>query len=336
METCIACGSQNILKESQIEGYVQGAFYFICSCFSCGTKWSSPHTEESSVYNLIYSEKDTPGYMRYNEYAEEILYSSNPLRFLKFKEEMYYSVVKSIDKNITKNGNILDVGCGLGYMTYALVKGGYKATGLDISSNAIEKATSRYGDYFVCENFFSFKGIGGGYDAICMLELIEHVHDPKKYIEHAMTLLSPEGILILTTPNRSWHPDKTLWGTDLPPVHLTWFSEKGISSFAEMLGLKASFFSFGFYNIFFGTLLKPEIPNLSVRTSFFTKNGDVLYPRYVKSKLRILTEKFHMYVFLKMILHMIKKVREFLNILFSNSSLCLRKSNIICVTMCRQ
>ena len=32
---------------------------------------------------------------------------------------------------------VLDVGCGLGYLTYALNEAGYQATGIDVSSQAI-------------------------------------------------------------------------------------------------------------------------------------------------------------------------------------------------------
>lgn len=336
METCIACSGDDVLKESQIEGYVQGSYYTVFSCLSCATKWVSPHGEDSAVYNLIYSNDDTPGYMRYKEYAKEILHSYNPLKFLALKEEMYYSVSKSVKSNLKKGEKILDVGCGLGYMTYALVQAGYNATGLDISEEAITQAKEKYGNYFACGDFFTFDGVEGGYDAICMLELIEHISDPKKYIKRAIELLSTTGVLIITTPNRSWYPEKSLWETDLPSVHLTWFSEKGISLLANRVQMTAKFFHFTFYNLFYGTLLKPVAPNFNVRKSFFSKNGNPLYPRYTKSQLRIKAEKLGIYNVLKKIHNIINKLHDFIRVVRSPSSLCLTKSNIICVTMYRK
>jgi len=333
MENCIACGNSHILNEGKIEGYIKNSFYNIFLCLDCDTKWVSPHVEDFTVYNLIYSKKDTPGYMRYNDYSEEIIHSINPLRFLKAKEEMYYGVIKSIDKEVKNGGTVLDVGCGLGYMTYALVKGGYKATGLDISDNAVKEASKRYGNYFLCKDFFSFNGTEGGYDAICMLELIEHVSDPKKYIEHAITLLNPKGILILTTPNRSWYPHGSLWETDLPPVHLTWFSEKGIELLVKKLNFSLYFFSFSFYNIFYGTVRKPLIVSNFARESFFTENGTPLYPRYTKSRIRLITEKIYIYKLLKTFQLLIYKCGEFLEILLSPNSLCLKRTAIICAVI---
>jgi SAM-dependent methyltransferase len=305
------------------------------SCSFCATKWTSPHDEDSSVYNLIYSNDDTPGYSRYKEFSKEILTATNPLTFLSTKEEMYYGVAKSIVKSVQKGGAILDVGCGLGYMTYALASAGYKATGLDISSEAIQEATKKYGQHFVNKDFFEFEGIEGGYDAICMLELIEHVKDPREYIKQALRLLKPKGVLILTTPNRSWYPLGSTWDTDLPPVHLTWFSEKGITEFAKKLNLTTSFFSFSFYNFFYGTLQKPSIPNRVVRGTFFTQDGKVLYSRYMKSGLRIKAERLGVYRFLKTVLRIGHKLRDYARVLLSPKSFCLSQSNVICVTLRR-
>jgi SAM-dependent methyltransferase len=324
-------------KDGEVEGYVAGSSYTIYSCETCATKWCFPHVAGKEVYDLIYSHRDgAPGYARYAQYARDVLKTRNPLRFISSQEEMYYAVVKEIKQNLETKGTILDVGCGLGYLTYALHQSGYEATGIDISLEAIQQARKIYGNYFVCDDFFLFKGSEGGYDVICMLELIEHVDNPKAYISKALMLLKPGGLLIVTTPNRSFFTKEALWNTELPPVHLNWFSEDGIRSLAENLSLSVNFFDFTSYNILHGDLNTSTNGESSQRTSIFSEEGKPLYEPYVKSRLRIVTEKLHIYPPLKTIRHVKRKTFEFSKILLSSKTLYQKRSNILCVTMRRR
>lgn len=333
MQTCIACHSDNIKKDGDIEGYIQGSMYGVYSCLGCETKWSSPHVSDDRVYNLIYSHKaDVPGYMRYGVYATDVLTKRSPLQHLSLQEETYYGVVKSVRTHVSKRGKILEVGCGLGYMTHALSKAGYEAIGLDISSEAINQAKEKYGDKFVCENFFNFKGVEGGYDAVCMLELIEHVEDPSKYIEKALSLLKPDGIIIITTPNRDWYTEDSLWGSDLPPVHLTWFSEKGMKKLAEKSLCTASHTSFIFYNLMYGSILKPSSAP-QVNPSFFTRSGEPLFSRYTHSRAYELTNRLYLYTLLKGVQKFVHKAKELLIILISPHRISLTRSHTQCVVL---
>ncbi|MFA6608782.1 MAG: methyltransferase domain-containing protein [Candidatus Paceibacterota bacterium] len=331
-QRCIACDSEKNYKQGIQTGYVEGLSYDIYVCDECCTSWASPHSSQDSVYNLIYkNRKDAPGYMRYYIYSQEILSKKNPFKYLARQEEMYYGLYKALRGKHPSSSRVLDVGCGLGYVTYALKKANYNVTGLDISSNAIEEAKKMYGDYFVCEDFFQHNPKEGKYDVICMLELIEHVEDPAYYINHAMSLLSPNGILILTTPNKSFYPKGSLWETDAPPVHITWFGELGISKLCSNLGLKSLFISFTIYNILFGTVRKSFSQIVQERTPIFSINGEPLYSRYKKSKLRMITEKYYVYGILKLASKITKKITDIVKLPFSFSSYTGSKSNIICV-----
>jgi len=81
-----------------------------------------------------------------------------------------------------------------------------------------------------------------------MVEVIEHLEDPITTLESAARLLSPGGAIILTTPNRTYYGYDKPWSTDLPPVHLWWFSEDSIQVIAERIGCRAEFVDFSEYN----------------------------------------------------------------------------------------
>lgn len=75
------------------------------------------------------------------------------------------------------------------------------------------------------------------YDAITLLEVIEHVENPKEWLRAAFNMVKPGGVLIVSTPNKDFYVDGSIWATEAPPVHLWWFSAR---SFARLThGLNA-------------------------------------------------------------------------------------------------
>jgi hypothetical protein len=61
-------------------------------------------------------------------------------------------------------------------------------------------------------------------------------------------LLGPGGSLVLTTPNRTYYGYDQVWSTDLPPVHLWWFSRESIQRLAQRVGCTAEFVDFSEFN----------------------------------------------------------------------------------------
>ena len=334
MSKCIICNSIDLLRAGKTFGYIEGGKYIIFQCKQCGTSQASPHISDAKLYNIIYKNADTaPGYMRYSVYANEIKKTSNPVKYLSKKEEMYYGLFKALKERSAKGSDVLDVGCGLGYVSYALHKAGYNVTGVDISTKSIEKAKFLYGDYFISENFFNFSADKKLYDVICMLELIEHVGDPFVYIKHAMSLLKKDGLLIITTPNKDFSPKDSIWNTDLPPVHLTWFSEKGFCEIAKRLGCRFSFTSFTSFNFLHGTICYNFVNAKKMRKPFFSEDGKKLYSEYHKSKKRILAEKIYLYSILKKIFFFYKKIIEIVKVMLNPKLFVGAKSNTICVVV---
>jgi SAM-dependent methyltransferase len=330
MDSCIACGSHKITNNGRIEGYIQESFFDVYSCTDCKTKWSSPHSVDTVVYDYIYGNKnDTPGYIRYAQYAEDVTSYWSPLSYLAKQEPAYAGVAVSLPKR----GKILEVGCGLGYFTYALAKSGYDAVGIDVSKEAIEDATKQYGPYFSHEDFFNFKvAEADKFDAILMIELIEHVDDPAKYLAHAKTLLKKSGALIVTTPNRSWYPDSVLWASDLPPVHLTWFSENGMTALASSLGYSVKFAPYTKFNLLYGSVLGP-VSNPELNPPFFKKDGTPLFSKFHHSKMYHLTRRYGLYKLLKRLSLIVHKLKELPVIAKEPKRLSVQNSTCMCAVL---
>lgn len=112
-----------------------------------------------------------------------------------------------IDKFIKfENTNILDVGCGAGILSEAMAIKGGKVVGLDLDKELIKIATHHAKTAGVQIEYVAKaldKYEHESFDVITSLEMLEHVNNPEKVIEHCARLLKPEGYLFLSTINRT-------------------------------------------------------------------------------------------------------------------------------------
>lgn len=100
---------------------------------------------------------------------------------------------------------ILDLGCGNGAASATIAAAGHKVTAVDVSSDGIEIArrtwpsvrfevASIYDDaleHVLSQNIF---------DCVVSLDVVEHLFFPSKLIKRAYSMLSADGLLILSTP----------------------------------------------------------------------------------------------------------------------------------------
>lgn len=105
-----------------------------------------------------------------------------------------------------KDRVILDIGCGNGEMTNRLIKDGYNVYGIDASISGIEVANKSNPGRFFTQNVNSkllpkeIRDIE--FDLIISTEVIEHLYDPRGYVEFCRNILLPskEGEMIISTP----------------------------------------------------------------------------------------------------------------------------------------
>ena len=244
--TCKICDSASISSHGEIEGYRADTFFTAMGCSICGTNFTIPTEIDEKIYEAIYKNvAAVPGYARYLHYAQQVLIEKDPLHYLMNSEDCYWGIVKTIlDKTSGRRAEnlIMEVGCGQGYLTYSLVKAGFNAIGLDISKTAVASARHRYGNYYFCEEAKTFFMKTKERPSLIILsEVIEHLPDPISFISELMDYLQPGGSIIVTTPNKDCCPPGVIWDTDLPPVHLWWFTAKGLEMIGDKLSCRVEF-----------------------------------------------------------------------------------------------
>lgn len=106
-----------------------------------------------------------------------------------------------INRHISGPTRILDIGCGAGLASEALAKLGHDVTGVDAASAAIEAARAHAGELKITYRTTLEDGVT--FPVITALEVIEHVPDPARFLATLSDLLEPNGLLIVSTLNRT-------------------------------------------------------------------------------------------------------------------------------------
>lgn len=294
IKICALCQSEAHEVLTHLEGFKAGKFYDIYECQGCHTSFCDPQEIDSEIYKEIYQHRESiAGYNRYHAYFRAVKDESSPLEFLAEQEDCYWFIADYLDKNIDKQrAKLLEVGSGLGYLTYSLHKSGYNIQGVELSPVAVEDATKQFGKLYQCRNALTLADDGERFDVILLTEVIEHLTQPALFIQQLSRLLNPDGVILVTTPNKGYAANqKSQWATDLPPVHLWWFTKDGFIKIAGGTGLAVSFHSFSEWHKlnFPRALLKPA----ECITPMPRMNGDgsPITPGVVSLKRRSLTKR---------------------------------------------
>jgi len=116
--------------------------------------------------------------------------------------------------SFTIGKTILDIASGDGYGSSLLAKSAKEVVGVDISEETIQWATENYpvGNLKFMQGSCRSIPIAGKsvFDVIVSFETIEHIpmEDQELFLQEIKRLLKPDGILIISTPNKALYSDR--------------------------------------------------------------------------------------------------------------------------------
>lgn len=139
-----------------------------------------------------------------------------------------------------KPKTILDVGCADGYLALTTAQRGIESKGINLYEPSVKLANERAKKHNVPATF-EVKDLfeeNGKYDAIVLFEVLEHLPDPQKAIDHLMSQLNDGGRLFVSTPcvdhigvEQHKKEDHGTWDDGLPSGHLQLFTEQEFKDF---------------------------------------------------------------------------------------------------------
>jgi 2-polyprenyl-3-methyl-5-hydroxy-6-metoxy-1,4-benzoquinol methylase len=143
---------------------------------------------------------------------------------------------------LAPTAKVLDCGCATGFLMESAKQMGYDVYGIDISKFAAGESIRKFGDDHVyCgkldEAVFTANP-ERKFDAIFMMDYIEHVRDPMKILSEAYTRLKAGGIILLTTPKLN-SLSRTLMSSrwsHYKEEHLFYFSSSSLKKILEAAG----------------------------------------------------------------------------------------------------
>lgn len=137
----------------------------------------------------------------------------------------------------SEKGKLLEIGAGLGYLSYTLFARDWDVTSLELSSEAIkwsEKVFKLPVEEVKIEDYKQ-----GGFKAFVMVEVIEHIYNPLKALKHIKTISAGKALLFGTTPNiDSEHWKSGEQDIYQPHDHIVLFNKKSLTRLLKKAGYK--------------------------------------------------------------------------------------------------
>lgn len=116
------------------------------------------------------------------------------------------------DANLTRpfeGLRLLDIGCGGGLLSEPMARLGFSVTGVDASARNIGAASAHAAEQglaieYRCDTAENLLAAGAGpFDVVLNMEVVEHVADPRAFLQDTASLLAPGGVMIIATLNRT-------------------------------------------------------------------------------------------------------------------------------------
>ncbi len=140
-------------------------------------------------------------------------------------------------------GPLLDVGSGGGLFLGMMRERGFRVIGLDFSPEAAAIAWRRQSAPSVCAMLERAPFRAGSVAAVTMFHVLEHLPDPRAYLEIARELLARDGRLVVQVPNAASWQFRLLgraWnGVDVPR-HLFDFRDHDMERLLEGCGFEVA------------------------------------------------------------------------------------------------
>ena len=233
-EVCKICNKNDfVIKKgylsSRLDNFIN---YDLFKCVNCGTYTTDiAKVDFKNLYDEVY-------------YKESFL--SKIISFI-----TSYLIYFRIIQNNKKSLKILDFGAGSGaFINYVKQNTNLEAYGIETSEKAFQHLFNIHGNKvsnanILSQSFFENKK----FDAITLFHVLEHLEDPKEYLNKLISKLNKGGLLLIEVPNinslESILFKKYFFHLDLPR-HLYHFNKNSLSYLLNKTDLEEIKFVFSF------------------------------------------------------------------------------------------
>lgn len=203
----------------------------LARCAECGMHYLYPRLLQGAMHEAYchssYYEGGTHGYADMGYRSQE-----HALRAT-FKRLLHNLASRGLT-----GGDLLEIGCGYGYLLDEARPFFQRRVGTEFSPQAVEIARATGAEVFV-----------GGvdqilpdtrFDCIIAVQVIEHIYEPRSFLDQLVRCARPGGHIILATPDIGGFLRKTMgrgWPSFKVPEHVLYFDYLTLSSLMYGAGL---------------------------------------------------------------------------------------------------
>ena len=226
METvrCNLCGGESLSRVMLAKDVNHGTpgRFTLTRCRACGLVYLNPRPSSSEIGRYYPA--------TYGEHAAGTLPNS-------------FSIAESeiVTRYVPGPGNILDIGCAAGYFLRTMRERGWEVSGVEPDADAAARAGSVQGAVVKQGSLEPGQFASGGFDAITLWSVLEHLHDPLGTLRIAAELLKPGGYVFVGVPNFASIERLlfrgTWFGLDVPR-HLYHFTPTTLARLLSKAGLR--------------------------------------------------------------------------------------------------
>lgn len=206
--------------------------YRVARCLDCGASYLYPRLTEEAM-RAVYRE---PSYFEGGEsgYADtSYVEQETSLR------ATFQCLLRNLAKRGATGGDLLEVGCGYGYLLDEARALFQRRVGTEFSPQAAELARKTGAEVFV-----------GGveqlppeaqFDCVLATQVIEHVYDPLSFVRNLARHVKPGGHVVLATPDIRGALRKVMgrrWPSFKVPEHVIYFDFASLESLMRTVGME--------------------------------------------------------------------------------------------------
>ncbi|HAH05452.1 MAG TPA: hypothetical protein DCM05_02825 [Elusimicrobia bacterium] len=232
---CSLCGSKeaDVLYRSKATASAADAAHFAATtdvfglygtlrrCRACGMVYTSPRPDPEALLEGYRTTEDED----YRRESESRCMNG------------YLSL--ALLRRHVRSGRLLEVGCSAGFFLNA-ARTSFEVTGVEPSRWAREYAAKTLHLPKVVETLQGERFPDAHFDAAALIDVIEHLDDPRGMMREVARVLRPGGFLYLVTPDIESLSARLLrgywWG--LRPAHIQYFSPRTLKTLLDKAGFE--------------------------------------------------------------------------------------------------
>ncbi len=200
-----------------------GKVWDLSVCADCGHLFADPSPRPPFIASLYAA-------------VEDPLYESEA----EGRAVNFLPILRRLSRFAPPGGRLFDVGAATGILLALAKRHGWRVDGIDASAWAARRAAERHGIPLRQGSFETAELPAGAYQAVTMIDLIEHTPTPRAVVAKAARILAPGGVLGLVTPDIH-SPAALLAGRlwwHLRPGHLAYFSRSSLDALLAAAGFR--------------------------------------------------------------------------------------------------